>query len=304
MSLFKKNQTAAEQPAAKKVNVTTQLVIPAICMFVSVAALAAATMAWFSMNRNVDSNGMQMDVEVSSNLIISAIESGSAGSGAINAADTGTISVPASAWTTLNAVHSGKFIPATHDAVNGGTVQLVYNTNPDQVHPSSGLAKDSTPLAFDAVEDSEDNGDVAADWYYRDYVVYIASGGKAFDASHLYVTFTGSAVSAQDYHDAASVDFWFSATGAGTPAYKGTLNLAGLDITNYNAAKTQIDLLNGTRTTVPLNTSDHFKVIMRFYYDGALKASSASTKTYINSAEVSSAMLNLTVSFAAEDYTA
>ncbi len=319
MNLFKTLTAAAAQTDGKKQKpLGLQLVIPAICMLISIGALAAASMAWFSMNRDVNSNGMNMDVEVSSNLIISR---STTGANAITSVSASSITVAASEWATENGYNDGKFRPATHENANPYTASatsttsnpllLIYNYNPKAVSPTTGLAKDGgTALTFEPVSTAANNQSP----YYRDYTVYIASNGQSFNAQKLEATITGKIknpaydaenpgntaewldVTSTDYENAASVDFWLATTSAATPAYIGTLHLR-----DQGTSSGTIDLLNNTSTLVPLNTSDYYTVIMRFYYDGALGVTNSPTKTFINSAEVSSAQLSLNIAFAATD---
>ena len=281
MNLFKKIKEAEEAKPATKKSFTKSIAITAVLLVVMTAASTAwITTAWFAKNRDVDSNGMSMDVEVSSNLVIAKTTA--------NIQTLNWTGISVDSWTTENAQNSGKFLPATHDNA-AGTLQLKYCNNPGDVSLTKGYAKDGKTLAFTNVTEAAGNDSM----YYRDYVVYIASSGKEFSASKLEAKLTGTVASGKDYQNAVSVDFWLAKTKNATPAYIGTRNL-------LNQA-TKLDLLNGVTTTIPLNTSDYMTVIMRFYYDGALQKSGDSTTAYINSAEVTTGALDLSVTFTATD---
>ena len=241
--------------------------------------LAAASLAWFSSNKDVGSGGAAMQTDVSPNLIISdstaRTEGGIGYPSILGTADPYQVDLDFDPLLTLRS--------ATHDWSVGTATGLKYCSNPTKVSRSTGLQSGDDALTFAAVPlDGTEPGKT----YYVDFTVYIASAGKAMDVDHLYATFTGATLDSsplEDYQNAASVDFYVGSVSSGN--YKGTLNLAGNGTDGTNTGLTQIDLTGSA--TIPLNTAlsnNYITVVMRFYFDGALLKTGS--QTYIRSENV------------------
>lgn len=308
MSLFIRKIEKADN--GRKVT-PSSLILTGVSLVISLVLLGtSASVAWFSLNRQVDSDGMTITADVSPNLIISDDLSELQ---AATSADAGTM--------ILTSDTSGKksLIPATHykantyhsDATNyvtDPTTNLVYNTNPSSVSSTTGQVKTSRTLLFaDAVN-------ATGKTYYFDYVVYIASLDKPLEISTLTAQIEIVDDPEIDAYDATSIDFYVYESEEASEAdgvitidaenYVGTLNLAGVEYTNSGTAKTSIVLSDDD--TVPVNSgtgAGYLQVIMRIYLDGNLQKAGG-IKNYINSAEISVVDLGLKVSFTANEPTA
>lgn len=260
---------------------------------VSLLSLAFASFAWFSMNKRVDSSGVQMEAEVTPNLMISRDAATLSNSSFLaNADDPFSVGFGAAA-TVLR--------PATHDDAFAATY-LKYNTNPSNVSPRTGVEAGASVLTFEEVPVSGESGP----HYYIEHTVYIAADGKAMNDQQLSVSLGKSAPANENMKDnlyAASVDFymWYSdsaAPGASLSNFKGTLNLAQLDSSNNGQSKDFLTLIN--RGYIPLNTSGHIAVLMRYYFDGALLKQNSST-AFVRSTEISAEQLGMLVLFQSTD---
>ncbi len=309
-----------EKAAAVKKSAGRQLIVSSCLTFLCVLVLAAATMAWFANNREVDSNGMEIQVETSPNLVISDNIQTLA---AMTSADAAFSAAFSSAAETL--------IPATHDwgTFNSNsetpvdsTTGLKYNCNPSVISPTSGYAKDSThTLYYNKAEND------ATRVYYKDYTVFIASINKPLPADGLVAALSSNDTDDYDYQKAASVDFYVdvmseddyedmvsaNASDYTTMAadyvddvcvddtnYIGTLNLAKKGFTDTLSNLSSLDLAGGS-TTVPLNTAGCITVVMRFYFDGALEKDTdqATDQAYVYSNNLSTADFTMKVTFTA-----
>lgn len=235
----------------------------------SLTAVSSTVFAWVASNRNLDSNGMQMGVDTTSNLVISDSAS------EIVRPDYMNVSL-------LFATNTEKVSPCTHD--DGYATKLKYVTNTMQIDFITGNKRGSATeeLAYANAENVLDGVQ-----YYVERTVYIAANGRAFDSATLTGRITSAMVEAVEVTSwstfyAASVDFYVM-DGA-TPVYKGTSNVA---------TKGAIDLVsNGT---IPLNTEGYLTIMMRFYMDGALQDGKG--KAYVNTATVDTRTVALDVSF-------
>lgn len=266
--------------------------ITSLCLCVaSLVALVFVTVAWFASNKEVSSNGMTVNAEGTSNLVIAATED------AIQ-----TIHLDDSAFSVTFTGAAQLLTAATHDpACSAG---LKYNTNPRSVSAQTGLAM-SGDLAF---------ADVLTDplnrTFFVDYVVYIASAGKELESRSLTaeldwtdvgsVQNDGSSV-LPDYLKATSIDFYIGEEK--TEEYKGTLNLAYQNPENTSVETTHrtIKLHNGN---IPIHTTGAIRVTMRVYFDGALKAvqdGAFTGNTYLRTDDINTSNIKLKVVFSAEN---
>lgn len=260
-------------------------------LFLSVFVLITASFAWLSMNKETNSNGMQLKVEVTPNLIInSSFEAITAVTGPTESDFSVTFN---------DAATSIK--PATHDGDADAnswaySTGLKYVTDTNNVSVTTGLAK-SGVLSYAE----------ATSGFYVDYVVYIASTGSELTGQDLVAelspaaTIAGSGANRQDTLDATSIDFYVGT--ASRENYIGTLNVKGYDasVNNHSTAKTSLTLVdNGT---IPYNQAtsgpQYIKITMRCYVDGALLKDA--THTFITSEKVDANDITLNVTFTASD---
>ncbi len=289
MKLFQKEKENKEAAPITRATLMRSVVATAgILMVLSVAVTAYITTAWFSMNRNVDGDGVHMNMETSPNLIISDLTNSAADKAAFQAltvatADTRiTFTDPTDPDTLLT--------PVTHksDSASG----LKYLTNPSAVSRDSGLSA-GTALTLAAAANTGTAGDPI---YYLEHTVRIASTDKVLPTDELRATFSGYTSTPGDnptlldYQYATSVDFYAVAVSANdyttavTPSsstYKGTLNLAKKDSVKWNIDSATAGAANDKTYVVlytndiPLNSATGAEnccivVTMRFYFDGAL----------------------------------
>ncbi len=297
MNLFKKIKEKEASAPVTKQSFTKSIVSTALLLVVLTAATTAwITTAWFAQNREVDSDGMKMNVEVNPNLIIAPGDTTLAAFQALRA-DTANFAVTFSD-------EALELAPATH-AFTWGTSNvtgLLYNTNPSAIDRETGNAADSVnaPAAFADVPVYD--AETALHRYFVDYTVRIASADQALPASALNATLSyelaQGAAALLDYQYASSVDFYMlqvnstnyaQADGIVSSAnYKGTLNLPQFDaqVNNASAQRTEVDLIDAAGITeIPLNSaadSDPCCIIvtMRFYYDGGLQKSAGQAYVY------------------------
>lgn len=285
------------QKQLKKTLISTIATMTAI---VAILICASASWAWFSANRNVNSSGMAMQIEASANLVIAPDASSIAASGYL----TTDIAFSESEYPLLT--------PATHDFTVGTTTGLKYVTNKEVINLRSGIQD----TGAGAIQYEEAQNVTDGTQYYVDYDVYIASSGKALENATL-----KAVIDSAQYNDddtmtdiesgslmAASVDIY--ADSISSANYKGTLNVAGMDIAadypadyDASATKTEVYLVGSGSTTgtIPLNTSASLHYVLRFYFDGALQ--SAAGKTYVNTAELDCSQMLLGLKFIATEET-
>lgn len=275
-----------------------------LSILLAFVTLVSVTIAWLVLNRHVDSSGMQMTMEMSSNLVISAYndtDAHSDGTGIAQYLPGGhTEQYIRRVWTN----DAASLIPVTHK-LNSAT-GLEYNTNSTAVDRVTGFGYTDANSARLAFADVPVNG---AGTYFVDYVVYLASTAKPLpDVAKLKTTMTlesDTDLSTLTPYQATSVDFYAGLVNANAGAiipdavnYKGTLNLK-------SGANEELDLAVGTAagggrlTTIPLNTSQAICVYMRCYFDGALEMTPG--KAYVNSNDLNTLVpISFRVSFEVE----
>ena len=245
-------------------------------MFITIL-LISVSIAWFSMNREVNSNGLQINVEASPNLIIAKTEEAirsvtqetGANAFAINYSDP--------------LVARQNMAPATLDWSEGTQTGLKYIKNTYDVDFTTGTIKDDkTPQFLPVPADSDSK-------YYIDYDIYIASLGKELEASSLTakISCTSEALS----HQAATIVFYQD--------YVSEENMKGaISVARQDEGIVSFYLNNGK---IPLNTDeekDPIHIIARCYFDGAL-LNEATGNAYINSATVDTTDVILNITFMA-----
>lgn len=238
-----------------------------------VLVCSAISYAWFSSNRDVDTDGMKMQVDATPNLII---------------ADDVTDIVKPDYLERLVVCGSDvtKLAPATHDSAYTST-NLKYVTNEDQVDIFTGYKKDGgNDLSYAAAENSDDGTK-----YYIEKEVYIASNKQALTDTDLVCFISGAQKDSVEITDgtlmSASVDFYLK--DGDTLTFKGTSNVKD---------KSEVTLLE-EGSIIPLNTESYITVVMRFYFDGALEKSAG--QAYVNTATLDLSMLSVDIHFRANE---
>lgn len=244
------------------------LVMSLISVLLSLVTLMAASFAWLSSNKEVGSNGMEMQVDTTANLIISA-----------NASEIKTTNLSSVDFS--GTPNSSKYKPTTHFTDNGNPYTGLHHVvNTGSVDYNTGLIASPTYAQSSGAE------------YYKDYTVYIASSGKALtdatlNAEILTATKGGSDVNGESSLMATSIDFYVDSVSKAN--YRGTSNVA---------SKNSVDLQKSEIPLSTANTNNYITVIMRVYFDGALTVQGG-TKTYINSATLDTDKVSINVRFTA-----
>ena len=266
----------------KLMNSKSVMITSIISLCLSIIVLAAASMAWLSMNKETKSDGMQLKVNVTPNLIIDDSSS-----------DIIAVTSPSESNFSVSFTDSGAVAkePATHNG--SSATQLSYVTNADSVSPTTGLVKSGATLTM---------SDATAARHYVDFTVYIACTETEMASQNLKATLTpaasivSSSASKEDTLKAASIDFIVNGS------YIGTLNVAEFDASanDYTTEKTEVLLYTGN---IPHNQATegakYITVIMRCYIDGALLKSAG--QAFINTATVDTGDITLNVTFTATD---
>ena len=238
--------------------------------------VANNSLAWFSKNKSVDTNGLSVRTTVSPNLIIAKSEDAIAQPGATDRVD-------------FKGTARTDMIAVTRDETVEGSY-LKYLDDHFAVDHMTGNAKDGMTLAFADVPTDGDGQ------YFVDYTVYIASAYAPLPVTSLTATIS-IPEEVDEYHpsfNAVSIDL-----------YVGEVSPEG-----YIDTMTVYDCVNGTDKailelmpgggTIPLNTEGHIKVIMRCYFDGALQDPETGY-AYVNSYTVSTATVVIGVDIAATE---
>lgn len=279
----KKEQERTPETAAIAKKFRRQLILTVISAVISLGVIAGATAAWFANNRTVESSGMQIQVESSSNLVI-AKEDKAFTDNQFKV----TFDAPNSVPLLFPARHSESEVTITGtDAVG-----LYYNTNPQDVSMEKGLKKGSNNLSFAYVPQSDDSP------YYVDYTVYLAASGREFTANSLTATLTLSpaADAAHQYMNAATIDFYVNGS------YAQTLNAAGLDWENSGTALASVELLSTNKGfKLHTDTASLVPVLMRCYFDGGLLVGGTGDTTYVHTQGLEKQDFTMSVAFTATD---
>jgi hypothetical protein len=272
-----------------------------ISLLLSLVVLATVSMAWLSMNKETASDGMQMKVDVTPNLIIDGDKKDeAAGTGASR-----IITVDGPSASNFSITFNQDVValrPATHD--DSYSTKLKYVTNPQNVDVTSGVASSAV------YSDAAYVAGPPVKRFYVDYTVYLASTGTEMPINSLTVEIVsanckinGASSDSNTTLKAASIDFYVGTPASGT--YKGTLNVAGLTYSTntngaYNGAETSSVTLQ-TSGSIPYNKATsgdkYITITMRCYFDGALSGSAGTT--FINTTTVDTSDVELAVKFTA-----
>ena len=278
------------EPGKAAAALSRQLRITAVTLVLSLGMIIAVTVAWFAMNRDVESAGMQMEVEAPVNLIIEDMVTLTT---AATTANDGSTYLDI--FSTLEAGHktatfglpaNTKFVPASHNTRDDPTSAsgLIYSANGGSVNPFTGYEDSISDIIsfadkYPEVAYSTDN----TSSYYRDVTLLVASAGRPLTAAEgkmwtLIATFPEDTANQASFNNpdpnlphqsAASVDFYVSYVGEDAPntatgaigTYVGTLNLAGQDYRNTTTSGTlnpltQIDLFKPWNEEANADDSD------------------------------------------------
>ena len=317
MNLFKKIKEAEAAAPVTKRSFTRSIAMTALLLTVlTVAVTAYITTAWFASNRQLEGDGALVDVQASSNLIITkAYEQGAS-------VTDKTFNQFRSLSATENSVtftsSNLKLAPATHSASHATGLKTIDDNS--YVGSESGLNAAGHDYTWMLAENAD------GVYYYKDYVVRIASSGQALQTSGLTVTLSSEDglgnTPATQYQKAASVDFYvmegsenaflnpfdiddYTLSFGQGGTYKGTLNLAGLDAAANNGSTlcTSVTLAGDT---VPWNgqTGDNaccYIVLMRFYFDGGLLTAGNTGTAYVHTANLLASDFSMSVAFSAPE---
>ncbi len=231
--------------------------------------LATSTFAWFSMNRKVSVDGMQITATSSQSLVIS--DKTPIGSD-IHVSYTSEVT---------------KVIPVTHcdngtsyawyDAESGdvstksvATHNLIYNTNSENVSTVTG-GEGSKALCFDEAVNGTSK-------YYVEYTVYLATNSQTDMLNQIiFVEFddaTKEAMKAvikeRDTKNALAIDFYLEEITSPSDALNETKYVKTLWACDANDDTLGKIALNASGINIPTNTAtDKFvRITMRFYIDG------------------------------------
>ena len=256
-----------------------KLISSALFALLAFFLLMGISFAWFSKNLEVRAGGMGVELHASANMVIS------------QSTDFSEFLMEVSMTSDIR-----RLLPAIHSGFSEtNTTGLQRPTDLSGVGFQTGLSPDKDIALADVPHED-------ASKYYIDYTVYISSLGQALESATLTAAMT--APTTQPYHLAATVDFYL--TSVSEDNYKGSLNLAGLDMEanhgKYDASadKTELILLSGSRIPCTEDTAGdpYLKIIMRCYFDGALQ--NTDTTTYVTSAAINTEQFYLDISFTAD----
>lgn len=333
------NNASPEPKSNAAKALSRQLRITALTLLFTMGMIVAVTVAWFSSNKEVESNDMKVNVQTSPNLIIATADTSVLSDAAFKqlSSDSTAVSFASNGLSTM--------VPVTHPSTWAGTYGLKYSSDAGEISDTTGLTKAGSDVSLAVVSDNTDPV------YFVDYVCRIASADQpldlapdAGDTPHLYASFTedishnilikahnpaydtdntqpetieqtlAAYIAAaptgkqRNYAYASSVDFFFHGTSSSavcdSSSYKGTLNLAKKDITSLNhaTAKSQLDLLDGESiTTIPCNSaaSNNCYYVTMRIYFDGALLEDA-THTYVRSASLNTQQFALGIHFSAE----
>ena len=275
----------------KKMNATKKLLISSIAsLLLAIVALGSVSFAWFSMNKETTSDGMQLKVEATENLIISNSTT------EIAKTDLNSINTD-SPFVVTFATNNDTYKPATHDSTYATfPAGLKFVTNPQDVDPTTGVAKSGQTLNVSGVVTNVNpSGNPSSQDYYVDFIIYIASFAKEMTDVKLKAQIISATKNAVEVTSgslmATSIDF-YAGTSVSAASFRGTLNVAN------KASSLYLFNTSGNVDDVPYNQDVYLTFVLRCYFDGAL---SSGGTAYINTATLDTSTVSLTVKFFIED---
>lgn len=257
-----------------------------LSVIVSAGLLVATSMAWLAMNKNVSSEGMQMQIEVTPNLVIS------------DTVSEGVIQVNVEhPYTVTYSPSETQYAPSTHDLTTSNGV-LVYSSglkyvdNVEAINVSTGLENSGAVFVYDTAVNAP-----LGTQYYVDKVVYIAALSGTMEDVKLVCSIDSAtkevASSATPIVSgslmATSIDIYEGTTIDGSH-YKGTLNVATMNShTVYVLGGAGV----GEVDDIPQSTSGYLTYTLRFYFDGALESTSGQAYIYSELLDTSKITINV-----------
>ena len=255
----------------KRHSVSLSLVSLALIIAITGMFAINGSLGWYAHNDEVSADGHSVSAKVSPNLVISKTEEG------IRSQSNLTFGVNfGTSRDDMIAVTRDPTVPYTY---------LKYLDNHYAINHKTGVKKEGYELIFKPVPNDENVNEK----YFIDHIVYIASAFKPLDVESLTanIIIPESVDSLHTYFNAASIDFYVDEVSQ--IGYRDTISVA-------NREKSVEILKNGT---VPLNTDDYIKVIMRCYFDGALEDGNGTA--YVNSYSVKTDGVVIGVEFIATE---
>lgn len=265
-----------------------------LAVIFSAIMLAATTAAWLAMNKEVDSNGLEMEIGVPASLIISDSAEG------IQQAVLTDVNESGDPFSVTFTGGASTYIPATYDVANSSGLKCLENSL--GISPATGLITSGGSYHFtEATKGSN----------YIDYVVYVAAHSQEITGTKLKIkinsatktTGSGAVAVTSGSLMATSIDV-YQITGVSTitgssgvvdanSTYKGTLNVA--DMVAGSGDHEEIYVVGGADSTgtIPLNTSGYLTFLLRCYFDGALESSVGQAYIYSNLLDTSAVSISV-----------
>jgi len=265
-------------PEKKSPKLNRQISYRIFTSIIAVITLTVAAIAWFASNDNVKGQGMDMQSDVSGDVLI-----------AKDATTLKNMTIEDATYTVSFDLVSSDVVPVRRDptcattsstAYPTTTTYLQYDANPGAVDAKTGVKPD-TDFAAVPIDSTE---------YYTDYEVYIAAAQVKMPISKLTIKLEWTPLN--DTERAFSVDVYRTSNAGKSWKFYRTLNL-------NNKGKNVSVLSN---STIPLNTGgSYIKLLLRCYFDGGLVKDKTTGATYINSATLSPTEVNAKFTFTATD---
>jgi hypothetical protein len=243
-----------------------KLFAAAATLGLAVAATVGSTYAWFSMNTTVTATGMQVKATTASSLVIEDDQ-----------ADVGTSKETTVTFT----AYANALTPTTHDWTTGATNGLKYVTNLNDVDVASGFGHGGAELTYGDAVNTE------SAFYFKDYVVYIASTGTGLTDQDLTVKLNpddADVFTNKEMLKAVSVDFYVG--DVSSASYKGTIN--------FRDNQTVTLVANGA---IPLQTAGSIMITMRVYVDGALETADTTGIALVTNQKITTDGLGFSAEF-------
>ncbi len=275
--------------------------IPALAMLVlSAVLMSTASFAWFSMNTEVEVNGMKVKAQADGNLIINdEIADNFTGVNVLDLSED---------FANATALQPVSYLKTSANVTTEGW----YGANGESVEMNGAIKTDAENPYVAVTADNKGN-------YFLDKVVYIAAAGAPITNQKLGATVTFEGAAGDSTLKATSVAFYtvtdtsITATNnAYTFAFTDTAEPTKKVVLAENQATQTIDDLFGSAIVIPSaaqadgateNTASYDKVIpvlIRIYFDGALTTTDGTY--YVRSEKIDPASLGINVKFTAVAY--
>ncbi len=258
-----------------------KMIVLAIPLVVTLVVLVSATIAWFAINRVTNSDGMQIQIDSTPNLVISDSTSASGG---IQDPVITEINVD-SPFAVTFAANGNTYEPSTHDNdyttySTGLKVITLADRTPQNIGVNTGVYSGN----------SYENATTAN---YIDYVVYVASHAAEMADAKMTATITSATkiVNAEEIEITAG-----TLMATSIDIYKNSVSSANYLGTTNVATKTPVYVLGDANNTgtVPHNTEGYLTFVLRCYFDGALENNGVA---YIKTSALDTSTVTLNVKF-------